>query len=173
MFTFIADRNVESMIRGTTIAILAIGLIMFLTLRSVSIGFLSVIANGLPILVTFGVWAVLVGQVGFAVAMVTSISLGIIVDNTVHFLSKYIKAARQDGSSAADAIRYAFRNVGFAVFVNTLVLTVGFLVFTFSAFDINVQLGLLTALAIAIAFVLDFLLLPAILVAVSRRSASA
>ena len=168
MFTFITDRNVQSMMRGTTIAVIAIGFVMILALRSIAMGGLSIVANGVPILVTFGIWAITVGQVGFAVAVVTSISLGLIVDNAVHILSKYVGAIRDKAMSVEDAVRYAFRNVGFAVFVNTAVLTAGFSVFMLSAFDVNVQLGKLTALSIVVAFIIDFLLLPAILVAMPR-----
>ena len=53
-----------------------------------------------------------VGEVGFSVATVASISLGIVVDDTVHLLSKYVRARAERGGTAADAIRYAFKNVG-------------------------------------------------------------
>jgi len=166
MFTHIADRNVSNMVNGTIAAIVAIALIMMLSLRSFSLGLLSLIPNGLPILTSFGAWALLVGEVGFSVATVASISLGIIVDDTVHFLSKFVRAKRERGLSAADSIRYAFRNVGVAILVNTVILVIGFMVLITSSFKINVDMGLLTALAIAFALVLDFLFLPAMLLLV-------
>jgi len=117
----------------------------------------------LPILVTFGAWALLVGEVGFSVATVASISLGIIVDDTVHFLSKYVRARDERLLNVEDSIRYAFRNVGVAIVVNTIILTAGFLVMTTSAFKMNVDLGLMTILSIIGALILDFLFLPALL----------
>ena len=165
MFTYITDRNVRSMIIGTTVAILAISLIMIVSLRSLSLGLLSLVPNGLPILATFGAWALLVGEVGFSVATVASISLGIVVDDTVHFLTKYQRARREHGYGAEDAIRYAFDTVGLALVVNTTILALGLLVLTFSSFKLNVDLGLMTVLAIVFALVLDFLLLPALLLA--------
>ena len=168
MFTYITDRNVRNMITGTIGAILAIGVIMMLTLQSVKLGLLSLVPNGLPILTTFGAWAILVGEVGFSVATVASISLGIIVDDTVHFLTKYVRARDEQGLSAEDSIRYAFRNVGLAIAVNTIILVVGFMVLTTSAFKLNADMGLLTAMAIVFALILDFLLLPTLLLIGSK-----
>jgi len=163
MFTYIAGRNVNNMIRGTLIAISLISLILIVSLRSFRLGLLSLIPNGLPILGAFGAWALLVGEVGFSVATIASISLGIIVDDTVHLMSKYVRARSEQGLNAPDAIRYAFRNVGMAVIVNTAILSVGFLVLLASRFKINVDMGMLTAIAIAFALILDFLFLPALL----------
>ena len=109
---------------------------------------------------TFGVWALTVGQVGMAAATVSATSLGIIVDNTVHFMTKYLRARRERGFDRPEAIRYAFRTVGAA---NALILALGFAVLAASTFRINAEMGLLTALAIVIALAVDFLLLPALL----------
>ena len=170
MFTYISERNLKNMITGTIVAIAAIALIMMLALRNFRLGLLSLVPNGVPILTTFGAWALLVGDVGFSVATVASISLGIIVDDTVHFLSKYVRAREERGLSSEDSIRYAFHNVGTAIVVNTIILTAGFLVMTTSAFKMNVDLGLMTVLAIAFALVLDFLFLPALLLLGNRES---
>jgi predicted RND superfamily exporter protein len=163
MFTYISERNMQNMIVGTVLAIAAIALIMMVALRSVRLGVLSLVPNALPILTTFGAWAILVGEVGFSVATVASISLGIIVDDTVHLLSKYVRARDERHLSVEDSLRYAFHNVGTAIVVNTIILTAGFLVMTTSAFKMNVDLGLMTILAIIFALVLDFLFLPALL----------
>ncbi len=168
MFTYVTDRNVDNMINGTIIAILLISLVLMLALRSVRLGLLSLIPNGLPVLAAFGAWALLVGEVGFSVASVASISLGIIVDDTVHLLSKYVRARSERGGTAADAIRYAFKSVGVAIVINTVILAAGFLVLLTSSFKLNVDMGLLTALSIVFALILDFLFLPALLLLVDR-----
>ncbi|GJL94279.1 MAG: RND transporter [Hyphococcus sp.] len=170
MFTYIAQRNVESMIAGTSIAIFAIAIIMILALRSISMGLISLVPNAFPILTAFGVWAILVGEVGFSVAAIAAISLGIVIDDTVHFLTKFMRARREKGLSCADSIRYAFETVGVAIIVNTIVLGAGFLVMTLSAFKINMEMGLLTALTIGLALILDFLFLPALLLLIARFS---
>lgn len=169
MFTYIADRNVQNMILGTAIAIIAISLIMVVSLQSIPLGALSLIPNALPILCTFGLWAVLVGEVGFSVASVASISLGIIVDDTVHFLTKYQRARKEKDLDVEDAIRYAFDTVGVALIANTVILGLGFLVLTYSTFKMNVDMGLMTLIAIIFALILDFLLLPALLLLGRKR----
>ena len=163
MFTYVSERNMENMVVGTIIAIAAIAVIMMFALKSVRLGTLSLVPNGLPILTTFGAWALLVGEVGFSVATVASISLGIIVDDTVHWLSKYVRARDERLLSVEESIRYAFHNVGMPIVVNTVILAAGFFVMTTSAFKMNVDLGLMTILSIVGALILDFLLLPALL----------
>jgi predicted RND superfamily exporter protein len=173
MFTYISERNMENMVTGTMVAIIVIALIMMFALQSMRLGLLSLVPNGLPILTTFGAWALLVGTVGFSVATVASISLGIIVDDSVHFLSKYVRARNERALSIEDSIRYAFHNVGIAIVVNTVILAAGFFVMTTSAFKMNVDLGLMTMLAIGFALILDFLLLPALLLLGKRKPESA
>ncbi len=163
MFTYISERNMENMVTGTIVAIAAIAVIMMFALQSMRLGTLSLVPNGLPILTTFGAWALLVGEVGFSVATVASISLGIIVDDTVHWLSKYVRARDERSLGIEDSIRYAFHNVGMPIVVNTVILAAGFFVMTTSAFKMNVDLGLMTIISIVGALILDFLLLPALL----------
>jgi predicted RND superfamily exporter protein len=74
-----------------------------------------------------------------------------------------VRARDERRLSVEDSIRYAFHNVGTAIVVNTIILTAGFLVMTTSAFKMNVDLGLMTVLAIIFALILDFLFLPALL----------
>lgn len=173
MFTYISERNMQNMVLGTVVGILAIALIMIASLRSFRLGLLSLVPNGMPILATFGAWALLVGEVGFSVATVASISLGIVVDDTVHFLTKYQRARQEQGLDVEDAIRYAFHNVGVAIVVNTIILAMGFIVMTTSAFKMNGDLGLMTLLSIIFALFLDFLFLPALLLLGRRKKMAA
>lgn len=163
LFSYISERNIRDMIGGNIIAVLLIAVVMMVALRSVSLGALSLIPNIVPLIMTFGAWALLVGQVGMAAATVSATSLGIIVDNTVHFLTKYQRARRENALSVHDAIRYSFDTVGAAIAANALILALGFSVLAFSAFKITSEMGTLTALAILIALIVDFLLLPVLL----------
>jgi uncharacterized protein len=172
MFAYVAERNVHSMIRGNIIAIFVIGLIMMLTLKSWKLGLLSVIPNAMPIVAAFGTWALLVGTVGFSVASVASVSLGIVVDDTVHFLSKYMRGIREKGYGRAGAIKYAFETVGAALVVNTVILVIGFAYLATSHFKVNADMGLLTALAIAFALVFDFLFLPSLMLLGDKSSSA-
>lgn len=168
MFAHISERNIESMLKGNVLAVLLIAVIMMVALRSVGFGLLSLIPNTVPILLTFAIWALAAGKVGMAAAMVSVSSLGIVVDDTVHFMTKYLRARRERGLDPPEAVRYAFRTVGTAIVLTTVILTAGFLVLALSTFRINFELGLLTAIAIVLALLTDFFLLPALLVSRPR-----
>lgn len=175
MFTYIAERNVRSMVQGTIIAVVAIGLVMMAALQSWRMGLLSLLPNAAPIIAAFGVWALLFGEIGFSVAAVASISLGIVIDDTTHFLAKYMRGRRERGLDGKTAVLHAFDTVGAPILATTLILLAGFLMLTFSAFKINYEMGLLTSLTIAIALVFDFLFLPGLLLLFGwrRRSVTA
>ena len=168
MFSQITRRNIDSMIVGTGLGFLLISLILAFALKSVRLGLVSLIPNVLPAAMALGVWAYLVGQVGFAVSIVAGLSVGIIVDDTVHFLAKY-NHARQT-KSAEEAVLYAFRNVGTAILGTTVIVAGGFAVLGLSTFRVTAYMGLLTSLTIVCALAVDFLLLPALLIALDRRS---
>jgi len=163
MFAYIGERNIQAMVRGTAVAFALISLVLVIFLRSMRIGAISLIPNVVPLVMAFGIWALLWGTVDFAVSVVAGVSIGIIVDDTVHFLSKYLRARREHGLASADAVRYAFRTVGNALWANSLILVCGFAALAFSQFWPNATMGLLTAIAIAAAVVADFLLLPPLL----------
>jgi predicted RND superfamily exporter protein len=169
MFANIGKRNIESMLVGTTVALVLISMLMIVALRSLKLGFISLIPNLLPAGVAFGLWGLFVGEVGLALSVVTAMSLGIVVDDSVHFLSKYVRARREKGLDAESAVRYAFSTVGVALWVTTMVLFAGFMVLAQSAFELNAGMGLLTAITIVIALFLDFFLLPPILIKTSEK----
>ena len=169
MFANVGKRNINTMLFGTLAALLLISFILIFALRSLKIGLLSLIPNILPIALTFGVFGFLVGQIGLAASIVAAICMGIVVDDTVHFLSKYLRARREKGLNAEDSIRYAFSTVGVALWVTSIVLVLGFLVLAFSSFLINSQLGILVFITISIALITDFLLLPPLLIIFDRK----
>jgi predicted RND superfamily exporter protein len=169
MFAYIGQRNIRSMLTGTSIALVLISLVLLVALRSVKIGLVSLIPNLAPAAMGFGLWGLVSGQVGLGLSVVMGMTLGIVVDDTVHFLSKYLRARREQGLDPEDAVRYAFHTVGTALLVTTLVLIAGFLVLTQSAFKLNADMGLLTAITIAFALMADFLFLPPLLMKVDRK----
>ena len=170
LFAYISERNITSMLRGNLLAVLLIAGVLIVALRSVGLGILSLVPNVVPILVAFGLWALVVRQVGMAAATVSATSLGIVVDDTVHFLTKYLRARREKRYDRPAAIRDAFETVGVAIISTTVILAVGFGVLAFSAFRINAQMGLLTMMSIVLALATDLLLLPALLMVGHRGS---
>ena len=163
MFAHIGKRNVQSMLFGTTVALVFISVILMAALRSFRIGFISLAPNLLPAGMAFGIWGLMVGQIGMSLSVVTGMTLGIVVDDTVHFLSKYLRARREKGLNSEEAIRYAFNTVGVALWVTSLVLVAGFIVLGQSHFALNAHMGVMTAVTITIALIMDFLFLPPLL----------
>lgn len=169
MFAHMGHSNIRSMLEGTSIALVIISLVLGFALKSVKYGLISLIPNLIPAAVGFGIWGMTVGQIGLGLSAVAGMTLGIVVDYTVHFLSKYLRAKREQQLSEEDAIRYAFRTVGTALFVTTLVLTANFGVLAFSDFRLSADMGILTALTIVVALIIDFFFLPPLLMFVARR----
>jgi len=163
IFAHIGQRNASSQTLGVFISLFVISLILIFAFRSVKIGLISMIPNLVPAIIAFGIWAVIDGQVGMTVSVVAGVTLGIVVDDTIHFLSKYLRARREKGLSAEEAVHYAFSQVGQALVVTTIVLVAGFSILLFSNFKLNSDLGLLSSMTIGIALLLDLLLLPALL----------
>lgn len=169
MFAHIGQRNIRSTLIGTVIALAFISLILIFALRSFKIGLISLIPNLAPATMAFGLWGLTVGQIGFAMSIVASMSLGIIVDDTVHFLSKYLYARREKGMPPEQAIHYSFSTVGKALWVTSLVLVSGFLVLSLSDFAFNSGTGSLMAMTIICALVADFFLLPPLLMKLDHK----
>ena len=163
MFAHIGQRNINSMLIGTTVALILISLLLAFALRSVRYGFISLLPNLIPASIGFGLWYFMDGQVGLALSVVAGMTLGIVVDDTVHFLSKYKHAIDHYGKSSEEAVKYAFSSVGRALWITTLVLVAGFMVLAQSSFKLNGDMGLLTAVTIAVALIVDFLFLPPLL----------
>jgi len=169
MFSHIGARNIRSMLIGTTLALVLISFILIFALRSLRIGLISIVPNLVPAGMAFGLWGLLVGEIGLALSVVTGMTLGIVVDDTVHFLSKYLRARREEGLSSADAVRYAFHTVGTALWTTSIILIAGFMVLTQSPFKLNSGMGLLTAITIGMALLADFLLLPTLLMTLDKK----
>ncbi len=171
MFAHIGKRNIISMLYGTTVALIFISLILIFALRSFKIGMVSLVPNLIPAGMGFGLWGMAVGEIGLALSIVAGMTLGVVVDDTVHFLSKYLRARREGKYDPQDAVRYAFSSVGWALFVTSVVLVAGFLVLAMSSFKLNSGMGTLTAIVITFALVADFLLLPPLLMKLEGKKA--
>lgn len=167
LFAELALINVTAMLGSTFAALFLISFLIMIALRDVRLGLWSIFANIVPVCLGFGLWGYLVGYIGFISAAVPAITLGIIVDDTIHFLIRY-QRAQKTGASEKEAIRYAFKTVGPAMITTTVSLVVGFFVLLNSGFEINSTLGTFTALIITSALIADLVLLPALMLTFGR-----
>ncbi len=162
-----SSQNIKSMLLGTIIATFLISLILLFVFRSVRIGLICLVPNFVPAIMAFGLWGYLSGNIGLGASVVTAISIGIIVDDTIHFLVKYLKG-RRIGLSAPEAVSATIRTVGPALWATTAILVSSFLVFASSGYEPSWTLGILVALTISFALIADLLLLPPLLMAIDR-----
>ncbi|MDO8289579.1 MAG: MMPL family transporter [Parvibaculum sp.] len=169
LFSNVSWINIRSMI-GTTIAsMLVIALIVGIALRSTGYGLMSIVMNVLPSIVGFGIWGLLVGQIGLAASVITAMTIGLVVDDTIYFLLMY-QAARKRGLNSEQAINEVFELVGTAMLVITVSLAVGFGVLIASGFEVNRSLGAMTTVVILANLFIDWLMLPPLLRMIDRKS---
>ena len=160
-------RNIVNMLIGTVIAMLIVSLLLVFVFKSLRFGLLSLIPNFIPAAMAMGIWGYLVGTVSVAASIVTAIAFGIIVDDTIHLMTKYLRA-RADGKSPSEAVVPVFRLVGRPLLTTTVIFALGFLVFGASGLSTNQTLGVLVGMTVIIALLADFLLFPPLLVALDR-----
>ena len=172
VWAYLSERNIINMLIAAFGALIAISLVMLVSLKRVDLGVISLVPNLTPALLGFGLWAFFVGEVGLGLSVVSSMTLGIVVDDTVHFISKYLRYRKGQYPQPEDAVRQTFFLVGPAMTVTTIALVAGFLVLTFSDYKMSADMGLLSALTVSIALVMDFLLLPALLLKFTNKIAS-
>jgi uncharacterized protein len=168
MFSHIAKRNIESNFLSLPLCMAGISLLLLPGLRSWKFGLLTLIPNLVPLGMAFGAWALINGEIIFTMAVVINMVVGIIVDDTIHFMSKYLRGRREYKLRQEDAIRYAFHEAGSAMIVTTLILASGFAILATSAFLPNATMSLLTTIAILLALPVDLLLLPLLVLWIDR-----
>ncbi|MDM8565771.1 MMPL family transporter [Candidatus Halobeggiatoa sp. HSG11] len=169
MFARIGSRNIKSMLLGAVIALVLISIILIVALRSLKFGLISLIPNLIPTAVAFGVWGIFVGHVGLGLSVVAGLTIGIVVDDTIHYLSKYLRARREKQMDSPAAVLYAFRSVGLALWITTLALVAGFVILSMSHFAVNSDMGTMTAITISLALLADFLFLPPLLMKLDKK----
>ncbi len=170
LFAHIGNRNIQEMLKGVISGVLVVWLIFLIAFRSLGLSIIGTIANFVPSMATLGVWALVNGEVGMAVATVASVTFGVVVDDTIHMLTTYSRLRRDDGLSAHAAVRGAFEIVGPGMIAMTLALSAGFACLAFSGFQINAWMGLMASVTILIAVLFDLLFIPSILLAFRSKS---
>ncbi len=162
-YAYVTERNIRAMLRGTLFALLLLSAVMLIYLRDIRIGLLSLVPNLIPAAAAFGLWGYFGGDVNLAVSVVGAMTLGIVVDDTVHFLTKFARARREQGLAPQEAIRATFELVGPALIITSATLFLGFSVLAMSGFAVSSQAGMMSAITIAVALIADLFFLPSLL----------
>ena len=170
IFSELSERNVRTMMGGNLASLLLISLCLAFVLRSAKLASISLLPNILPIIVGYGLWGLAVSRLNIVASVAGTVSLGIIVDDTIHFLMKFERMRREKGLGPAEAVREALVMVGPAMAITTVVLATGFFALSLSAFQMTSHLGILTGAIALAAIVTDLFLLPALLLTLARSS---
>jgi predicted RND superfamily exporter protein len=163
MFAHIGKRSIDGMLGGLIGALFIMSGLLVFILRSVTLAAISLVSNVIPVAMAFGVWAWVSGEIDLGITVTFGIAFGIVVDDTIHFLSKYQRARRELAYGTKAAIIYAFSTVGVALLVTSIVLIAGFSMLGFSNMNITANMAILTTVTIAFAFLVDFFLVPSLL----------
>ena len=163
-------QNGQGMLVGTALALVVVSVLLIIALKSVKYGLLSMLPNLFPAIISFGIWALIDGYIGISVSIVACMTLGIVIDNTVHFLTKYIRARTEANLPTIEATRYAFKTVGTALVATTLVISANFGMMSFSHYYPNASMGLLTAITVAVAVAVNFLFFVPVLLFIDGRN---
>ena len=152
----------HSMARSYLVAAVVITLMMVFLIGDLRMGLLSMLPNFLPIVFTIGVMGWLGMPMDMFTMLVGSIAIGLVVDDTVHFMHNFRRYRARTGSTE-EAVFLTLSGSGRAMLVTTCVLSLGFFVFMFSEMNNLFNFGLLTGTAIIAALAADFFLAPALL----------
>ncbi len=157
----------RELMQGFSLSLVLITLTLVVGLRSIRYGLLSIIPNLFPATIVFGFWGLLMGEIGPYVLMLFSISIGLVVDDSVHILSKYLVARRRN-EAPETAVQYALDKGGSAITITTLSLAVGTFILVFSQTFYFQNVSLLLTPIIVVALLLDLLYLPTLLLRFER-----
>jgi uncharacterized protein len=164
-FARISQRNNRQMIFGFLVVLGLVSVTMIATLRSLRYGLVSLVPNLVPALLAFGFWGIFLGDVNLGSTVVTTMTFGIVVDDTVHFLMHYLRCRRKK-MNVTEALEDTFAVVGSAIVLTSVALILGFAIMSASGFAINQHIGILTSIVIFFALVSDLFLLPALLASI-------
>ncbi len=145
------------------IAIILIFAMMLLSWRNTGQAVLTMLPNLSPIIGIFILMGIFNVYLDMATAMISSVAIGIAVDDTIHLFHGYRKRVKQ-GSGVIHSLLHSYYKSGRAVMVTTVILCSQFLLLTFSEFSPTVHFGLLTATGMIMALLFDLFLLPALIV---------
>lgn len=155
---------INNLIQSMVIAFVIIAFIMGILFRNLKMIIISIIPNMIPLLVTAGLMGYLGIPLKPSTALVFSITFGISVDDSIHFLAKYRQELIANNYFVPIAISRSLRETGASMIYTSIILFFGFVIFGASEFGGTVALGTLTSITLLVAMVTNLVLLPAMLI---------
>jgi uncharacterized protein len=160
---------IGNLITSLILALIVISVLMALLFTSARMIFISMAPNLIPQLMTAAMMGFLAISVKPSTILIFSIALGISVDNTIHFLSRYRLQLRLNDWAIKISVLHALRETGFSMVYSSVVLFFGFIIFTLSSFGGTEALGYLIAFTLLMALLSNLFLLPSLLLTLDKR----
>ncbi len=160
--------TITTMAKSYIYALIVITVLMIILIGRIKIGFLSMIPNLTPILITLGFVGFMNIPMSLFTMLVGNIAIGLAVDDTIHFMHNFRRYFEQTGD-AKFAIMETLQTAGRAMFVTTCVLSIGFFIFMFAEMNNIIQFGFLTGMTIVLALLADYFLCPALMFVINRK----
>ena len=158
----------RSALKSYVVALVVITVLMIILIGNLKLGFLSMLPNLTPILITAGMMGWLSLPFDMSTMLVFSVAIGLAVDDTIHFMHNFKRYHDQTGETR-EAVRLTLRTAGRAMLVTSVVLSLGFFIFMLASIVNVFYFGLLTGIAVVLALLADFLMAPALMALVHRR----
>ncbi len=158
----------RTQLQSFAIAFVVVSLLMFLLLRSIRFGLFAMIPNLVPILLGMGMMSIAGIPLAVGTVMIACIALGIIVDDSIHFLYR-LRENESQGHSIETSIERTMQQTGRPIILTSIILVVGFSVLTLGSFNPNINFGFVSAMVMFFAVIADLVVLPAALIVLRRR----
>ncbi len=159
---------IPSQLKSLGLALVVVFVLLILIFRSFRYGVIGLLPLALTVLVVFGLLSLFGVYLDAITALIASIVLGIGIDYSIHFVSRY-QRLRQDGTEPQAAVLETMHTSGRAILFNSLAVALGFLVLLFSSFWPVIHIGWMVAINMVLAALFTLVLLPAVLHADTRR----
>jgi len=169
LYTSVAHDVFRVSVSGGLVNIFFVTIILFFLLRNITETGVATLANLAPILIAFGIWGVLSGRVGVGLAPAVTTILGIVVDDTIHFITHYSRSRKN--RDVVESCQYAMEKMFRPITTSTLVIVTGYVVASFSEFQTLKENGIFVVISVSLACLFDILILPAMLMLANKKTA--
>lgn len=168
IFAYMQSSVTQTLLVSISVTLLIVMLCMLLVFKDIKMLWLFTLPNIAPIVLVAGVMGYMDIPIDLGVAISASVILGIAVDDTIHFFSKYLESIRT--KSFEESIDYVISHSGNAMILTTMILSFTFALFLLSDFIPNVNFAIVSVSALNMALLFDLVLLPALLSLGRKRS---
>jgi predicted RND superfamily exporter protein len=165
---YLPSQSIREMAIGIFISLAFSSVLLGVVYQRLKVSGVVLAAIAIPVLAGFGVWGLTVGEIGMAATLVIAVTIGVVIDDSIHLLYRYKDGMNQLDLSALESAAYSFHRTGAAIFTTSVVLAMGFAVLMLSDFRMNRAFGVCSALVITLALVYNATVMPRALAWIDR-----